>query len=78
VTPIWPPRKPRPEAARRRLEERARALVEWGAKLERDLAAPRAERDEAIREAYLAGLPVRDIAEVVGLTHQHVSRIVRS
>ena len=37
----------------------------------------RAERDEAIREAYAAELPVRDIAGIVDVSHQHVSRIVR-
>jgi hypothetical protein len=38
----------------------------------------RAQRDEAIRRAYRDGLPIRDIAAIVELSHQHVSRIARS
>jgi DNA-directed RNA polymerase specialized sigma subunit len=38
----------------------------------------RADRDEAIRAAYKAGLPMVAIAEVLGMSHQRVSQIVRS
>lgn len=38
----------------------------------------RADRDEAIRAAYKAGLPMAAIAEVLGMSHQRVSQIVRS
>jgi len=34
------------------------------------------ERDELIREAKAAGLPVTHIAEAVGLTRQQVHRII--
>jgi DNA-directed RNA polymerase specialized sigma subunit len=37
----------------------------------------RRERDQAIRQAYRDGLPLQDIAEIVGLSHQYISRIVR-
>jgi DNA-directed RNA polymerase specialized sigma subunit len=38
----------------------------------------RTDRDEAIRTAYNEGLPMSDIATVLGLSHQRVSQIVRS
>ncbi|MGH9521222.1 MAG: sigma factor-like helix-turn-helix DNA-binding protein [Terriglobales bacterium] len=38
----------------------------------------RAERDEAIRAAYKDGLPMAAIAQVMGMSHQRVSQIVRS
>ena len=38
----------------------------------------RQERDEAIRTAYSAGLPMKAIAHVMGMSHQRVSQIVRS
>jgi DNA-directed RNA polymerase specialized sigma24 family protein len=38
----------------------------------------RAERDEAIRQAYKDGLPMADIAKVLNMSHQRVSQIVRS
>ena len=37
----------------------------------------REERDQAIRDAYQAGLLTADIGKVVGLTHQRVSNIIR-
>jgi DNA-directed RNA polymerase specialized sigma subunit len=38
----------------------------------------RRERDEAIRAAYADDLPMEAIAQIVGLSHQRVSQIVRS
>ena len=38
----------------------------------------REERDEAIRRAYGDRLPMKAIAEVMGMSHQRVSQIVRS
>lgn len=38
----------------------------------------RIERDEAIRAAYRDDLPMTAIAQIMGLSHQRVSQIVRS
>ena len=38
----------------------------------------RDERDEAIRAAYKAGMPMAAIAEVLGMSHQRISQVVRS
>lgn len=38
----------------------------------------RRERDEAIRAAYSQGLPMAAIAQIMGMSHQRVSQIVRS
>jgi len=38
----------------------------------------RDERDAAVRAAYKDGLPMKAIAEVMGMSHQRVSQIVRS
>jgi DNA-directed RNA polymerase specialized sigma subunit len=46
--------------------------------LAEQLAALRDERDEAIRQAYRDGLPMKAIAQVLGMSHQRVSQIVRS
>lgn len=48
------------------------------AELDRVAEALRADRDKAIRQAYKDGLPMSDIADVLTLTHQRVSQIVRS
>ena len=48
------------------------------AELERAAEALRADRDKAIRQAYKDGLPMSDIADVLAITHQRVSQIVRS
>jgi DNA-directed RNA polymerase specialized sigma subunit len=40
--------------------------------------ALRAERDDEIRAAYKGDLPMEDIAEVLGLSYQRVSQIIRS
>ena len=45
--------------------------------LDRQKAELREERDQAIRDAYQAGLLMADIGKVVGLTHQRVSNIIR-
>jgi DNA-directed RNA polymerase specialized sigma subunit len=46
--------------------------------LERAGEALRRERDEAIRAAYNDGLPMTAIAQVLRMSHQRVSQIVRS
>jgi DNA-directed RNA polymerase specialized sigma subunit len=46
--------------------------------LERAADQLRAERDRAIRAAYKDGLPMKAIAQVMGMSHQRVSQIVRS
>ena len=38
----------------------------------------RKERDEAIRAAYNDGLPMTAIAQIMDMSHQRVSQIVRS
>jgi DNA-directed RNA polymerase specialized sigma subunit len=45
--------------------------------LEQAADALRQERDEAIRTAYESGLPMKAIAQVMGMSHQRVSQIVR-
>jgi hypothetical protein len=37
-----------------------------------------AERDEAIRDAVAAGVTLRQISNIVGLSHQRISQIVNS
>jgi DNA-binding NarL/FixJ family response regulator len=71
------PRQERPPEVRRRLQRFAR---DYERRQERHAEAGeqlRAERDEAIQQAHRDGLPTRDIAVILGLSHQHVSRIVR-
>jgi hypothetical protein len=47
---------------------------------EREQAAEelRQERDEAIRAAHADGLPMKAIAQIMRMSHQRVSQIVRS
>lgn len=71
------PPKERPPEARRRLERFARDHERRERKHEEAGERLRAQRDEAIRRAYREGLPLVDIAAVLGLSHQHVSRITR-
>jgi IS30 family transposase len=37
----------------------------------------RQQRDEAIRAAHQAGLPMAAIAQIMGMSHQRISQIVR-
>jgi DNA-directed RNA polymerase specialized sigma subunit len=48
------------------------------AELEQTADQLRAERDKAIRAAYKDGLPMKAIAQVMDMSHQRVSQIVRS
>jgi DNA-directed RNA polymerase specialized sigma24 family protein len=48
------------------------------AALEQTTEGLRAERDAAIRAAYGEGLPMTTIAQVMGMSHQRISQIVRS
>jgi DNA-directed RNA polymerase specialized sigma subunit len=73
---------PRPK---RKAPEARAALVAFAAEhagreaeLERAAEALRADRDKAIRQAYKDGLPMSGIADVLSISHQRVSQIVRS
>jgi hypothetical protein len=72
------PRQARPPQARARLERFARDYERRERQQAEARAKLRAQRDEAIRRAYRDGLPIRDIAAIVDLSHQHISRIARS
>jgi DNA-directed RNA polymerase specialized sigma subunit len=61
----------------RRLEKFMRDYYKREQELDRQKAELREERDQAIRDAYQAGLLMQDIGKVVGLTHQRVSDIIR-
>ena len=54
------------------LEQRERLL-----RVAREVAAATSARDHAIRDAYLAGMSVRKIADEVGLSSHRVRQIVR-
>ena len=71
------PKRKAPEA-RNALEVFATTYATREAELERSAEKLRTERDEAIRAAYRDGLPMHDIADVLSITHQRVSQIVRS
>jgi hypothetical protein len=47
------------------------------AKLERQAVKNAQRRDKAIREAASAGLTLREIAELVGLSYQRIGQIVK-
>ena len=68
-----------PQTARRdrRLEKFVRDYHKREQALDRQKAELREARDQAIRDAYQAGLLMVDIGKVVGLTHQRVSNIIR-
>jgi hypothetical protein len=61
----------------RELEEFARDYGERLRELDAELRELRRRRDEAIRKAHGAGVPVVAIAELFGLSHQRVSTILR-
>jgi len=70
---------------KRKAPEARAALVTFAAEhsrreaeLEKVAEKLRADRDKAIREAYKDGLPMSAIAEVLAISHQRVSQIVRS
>lgn len=64
--------------ARNRLASFASDYVRRQAEINDATERLRQDRDEAVRAAYKAGLPMATIAEVLGLSHQRVSQIVRS
>lgn len=72
----------RPERQAPEARDRLAAIAKEHARRESELEEAgeelRAERDEAIRAAYKAGLPMVAIAEVLGMSHQRISQIVRS
>ncbi len=61
---------------------RLEAFAETYTKRERELESKaqklREERDQAIRRAYRDDVPMADIANVMKMSHQRVSQIVRS
>ena len=71
------PKRQAPDA-RAKLAAFARDYAKHEAALERSGERLRAERDKAIRAAYQGGLPMSAIAQVMELSHQRVSQIVRS
>jgi DNA-directed RNA polymerase specialized sigma subunit len=71
------PPRPKPPGVTRRLEKFMRDYHKREQELDRQKAELREERDQAIRDAYQAGLLMQDIGKVVGLTHQRVSNIIR-
>lgn len=60
-----------------RLESYARKARPKMERLEADLDRLREERDQHVRDAYRDGLPQEDIADILGLSRQMVSLIVR-
>jgi DNA-directed RNA polymerase specialized sigma24 family protein len=72
----------RPKRQAPEVRERLAAFAEEHAGRESELEQTaedlRAERDQAIRAAYRDGLPMEAIAQVMGMSHQRVSQIVRS
>ncbi|MGD9735217.1 MAG: sigma factor-like helix-turn-helix DNA-binding protein [Solirubrobacterales bacterium] len=71
------PERQSPEA-KARLAAFAEEYARRQGELERAADQLREERDEAVRAAYKDGLPMKAIAEVMGMSHQRVSQIVRS
>jgi DNA-directed RNA polymerase specialized sigma subunit len=71
------PKRKAPEA-RAELVTFAAEHARREAELKRLAQALRADRDKAIRQAYKDGLPMSGIAEVLAMSHQRVSQIVRS
>ncbi len=73
---------PRPERqapeAKALLAAFAENYVRRQGELEQAADKLRQERDEAVRAAYKDGLPMKAIAQVMGMSHQRVSQIVRS
>jgi outer membrane murein-binding lipoprotein Lpp len=61
----------------RQLAAKARDLRRREEELERQMDAVREERDEAIRQAARAKVPMRTIARTFGLSHQRVHQIVQ-
>jgi DNA-directed RNA polymerase specialized sigma24 family protein len=70
------PRKERPEAVKRGLEKFARTYRPRVEKVEAELDGLRAERDRQIRQAYRDGLPMVEIAEILGVSRQTVSHVL--
>lgn len=68
--------KPRDPKAMRELERSATSYRRRLDKLEADHDRLRTERDDAIRRAHPAGLPLSDMADAFNLSRQRVSKIV--
>jgi DNA-directed RNA polymerase specialized sigma subunit len=47
------------------------------AKLEQRALRNTEKRDKAVRKAHAAGMTMRDIAKVAGISHQRVAQIVK-
>jgi DNA-binding NarL/FixJ family response regulator len=71
------PKRKAPEA-RAALATFAADYARREAELGRIAEKLRTDRDKAIRRAYRDGLPMSAIAEVLAISHQRVSQIVRS
>jgi hypothetical protein len=71
------PKRQAPEA-KAKLESFAKDYERREAALDKQRQALREERDTEIRTAYKGDLPMEDIAEVLDMSHQRVSQIIRS
>ncbi|HET7060196.1 MAG TPA: hypothetical protein VFH99_02675 [Candidatus Saccharimonadales bacterium] len=71
------PKRHAPQA-KTRLKAFAKDYARRQGELEKAAERLREERDEAVRAAYKDGLPMKAIAQVMGMSHQRVSQIVRS
>lgn len=69
--------RPRPKAAMRRLADFGTVYRRDQRELDREQERLRRERDRQIAAARKTGVPLADIAEALGLTHQAVSKLVR-
>jgi DNA-directed RNA polymerase specialized sigma24 family protein len=63
---------------KRRLEVFARTYRPQVEQVEAELDRLRAERDEQIRAAHRDGLPMIEIAEILGVSRQTVSHVLSS
>lgn len=70
------PRSVTPPDVRKSLIAFERSFRRRSEALEAELEQLRAKRDEAIREAYAGGMPMKEIGDVFGLSHQRVYQIV--
>jgi ClpX C4-type zinc finger protein len=56
----------------------ARSAADRLAESERQAALSRADYHHAVRRLHLAGAPLRDVAEALGISHQRVQQIVKA
>jgi DNA-directed RNA polymerase specialized sigma24 family protein len=59
------------------LRAAARRYEREKAKLDRQVAKNTAERDKAVKKAHAAGLTMREIAKLAGVSYQRVGQIIK-